>query len=73
MLKIKDRVRLINGIIATIVGIENEPISLNKVYLIDKQYKGKYDDKYSYNREYYKEGTWFIYPSEIVERVESGE
>lgn len=73
MLKIKDRVRLINGIIATIVGIENEPISLNKVYLIDKQYKGKYDDRYSYNREYYREGTWFIYPSEIVERVESDE
>ena len=73
MLKIKDRVRLINGIIATIVGIENEPISLNKVYLIDKQYKGKYDDKYSYNREYYKEGTWFIYPSEIAEKVESDE
>lgn len=54
MLKIKDRVKLINGPIATIVGIENEPISLNKVYLIDKQYKGKYDDKYGYNREYYK-------------------
>ena len=73
MLKIKDRVRLINGIIATIVGIENEPISLNKVYLIDKQYKGKYDDEYGYNREYYKNGTWFVYPSEIVEKVESDE
>lgn len=73
MLKIKDKVRLIDGTIATIVDIKNEPISLNKVYLIDKQYKGKYDDKYSYNREYYKEGTWFIYPSEIVERVESDE
>ena len=55
ILKIKDRVRLINGIIATIVDIKNEPISLNKVYLIDKQYKGKYDDEYGYNREYYKE------------------
>lgn len=73
ILKIKDRVRLINGTIATIVGIENEPISLNKVYLIDKQYKGKYDDKYGYNREYYKEGTWFVYPSEIVEKVGSDE
>lgn len=52
--KIKDRVRLINGTIATIVGMENEPISLNKVYLIDKQYKGEYDDEYGYNREYYK-------------------
>ena len=39
MFKIKDRVKLINGTIATIVGIENEPISLNKVYLIDKEYK----------------------------------
>lgn len=54
ILKIKDRVRLINGTIATIVDIKNEPISLNKVYLIDKQYKGKYDDEYGYNREYYK-------------------
>nr|DAW91297.1 MAG TPA: hypothetical protein [Bacteriophage sp.] len=70
MIKIKDRVRLINGTIATIVGIENEPISLNKVYLINKKYKGKYDDKYGYNREYYKKGTWFVYPSEIVEKVE---
>lgn len=71
MLKIKDRVRLIDGTITTIVGIENEPISLNKVYLIDKQYKGRYDDEYGYNREYYKEGTWFVYLSEIVEKVES--
>lgn len=70
MLKIKDRVKLINGTIATIVGIEHEPISLNKVYLIDKQYKGKYDDKYGYNREYYKKGTWFVYLSEIVESDE---
>ncbi len=70
MLKIKDRVKLIDGTIATIVDIKNEPISLNKVYLIDKQYKGKYDDKYSYNREYYKKGTWFVYPSEIAEKVE---
>lgn len=73
MLKIKDKVRLINGTIATIVGIKYEPISLNKVYLIDKQYKGKYDDKYCYNREYYKEGTWFVYLSEIVERIDSDE
>lgn len=73
MIKIKDRVRLINGTIATIVGIENASISLNKVYLIDKQYKGKYDDEYGYNREYYKKGTWFVYPSEIVEKVESNE
>lgn len=73
MFKIKDRVKLINGTIATIVGIENEPISLNKVCLIDKQYKGKYDDKYGYNREYYKEGTWFVYLSEIVEKVRSDE
>jgi hypothetical protein len=73
MFKIKDRVKLINGTIATIVGIENEPISLNKVYLIDKQYKGKYDDKYGYNREYYKEGTRFVYLSEIVEKVRSDE
>lgn len=36
MLKIKDIVRLIDGTITTIVGIENEPISLNRVYLIDK-------------------------------------
>lgn len=71
MLKIKDRVRLINGTIATIVGMENEPISLNKVYLIDKQYKGEYDDEYGYNREYYKKSTWFVYPSEIVDKVES--
>lgn len=71
MLKIKDKVRLINETIATIIDIKNEPISLNKVYLIDKQYKGKYDDEYGYNREYYKEGTWFVYPSEIVEKVES--
>lgn len=71
MLKIKDKVRLINGTIAIIVGIKYEPISLNKVYLIDKQYKGKYDDKYGYNREYYKEGTWFVYLSEIVERIDS--
>lgn len=69
MLKINDRVRLIDGTITTIVGIENEPISLNKVYLIDKQYKGKYNDKYGYNREYYKKGTWFVYPSEIVEKI----
>ena len=44
MFKIKDRVKLIDGTIATIVDIKNEPFSLNKVYLIDKQYKGKYDD-----------------------------
>ena len=69
MLKIKDRVKLIDGTIATIVDIKNEPISLNKVYLIDKQYKGKYDDKYGYNREYYKKGIWFVYLGEIVEKV----
>lgn len=69
MLKIKDRVRLIDGTIATIVGIENEPISLNKVYLINKQYKGKHDNEYGYDREYYKKGTWFVYLSEIVEKV----
>ena len=56
MLETNDRVRLIDGTITTIVGIENESISLNKVCLIDKQYKGKYDDKYGYNRGYYKKG-----------------
>ena len=71
MIKIKDKVRLIDGTVATIVDIKNEPLSLNKVYLIDKQYKGKYDDKHCYNREYYKKGTWFVYLSEIVEKVES--
>ena len=73
MLKIKDKVRLIDGTIATIVGIENEPISLNTIYLIDKKYKGKYDDKYGYNREYYKKDTCFVYPGEIIEKVESDE
>lgn len=34
---------------AFIKFLENEPISLNKVYLIDKQYKGKYDDEYQIN------------------------
>lgn len=71
MIKIKDKVKLIDGTIATIVDIKNEPISLNEVYLIDKQYKGKCDDKYGYNREYYKKGTWFVYLSEIVEKVGS--
>ncbi len=71
MLKIKDRVKLIDGTIATIVDIKNEPFSLYKVYLIDKQYKGKYDDEYGFNREYYKKGTWFVYPVEIAEKVES--
>lgn len=71
MLKIKDRVKLIDGTIATIIDIKNEPICLNKVYLIDKQYKGKYDDEYGCNREYYKKGTWFVYPGEIVDKVES--
>ena len=70
MFKIKDKVRLIDGTVATIVDIKNQPISLNKVYLIDKRYKGKYDDKYCYDREYYKKGTWFVYPKEIVEKVE---
>ena len=69
ILKIKDRVRLINRTIATIVDIKNEPISLNKVDLIDKQYKGKYDDEYGKKREYYKEGTSNVYLSEIVEKV----
>ena len=73
MLKIKDKVKLIDGTIATIVDIKNEPISLNEVYLIDKQYKGKCDDKYGYNREYYKKGTWFVYYSEIVEKVDNDE
>ena len=35
MIKIKDKVKLIDGTIATIVDIKNEPISLNEVYLID--------------------------------------
>ena len=73
MLKIRDKVKLIDGTIATIVDIKNEPISLNKVYLIDKQYKGKYDDEYGYNREYYKKATWFVYPGEIAEKLESDE
>lgn len=73
MLKIKDRVKLIDGTIATIVDIKNAPISLNTVYLIDKQYKGKCDDKYGYNREYYKKGTCFVYLSEIVEKVNNDE
>ena len=73
MLKIKDKVKLIDGTIATIVDIKNEPISLNTVYLIDKKYKGKCDDKYGYVREYYKKGTWFVYPSEIVEKVNNDE
>lgn len=70
MLKIKDKVLLENGTVANIVDINNEPLSHNTVYLVDKKFEGKYDKKYGYNRQYYKKGTWFVYPSEIVEKVE---
>lgn len=70
MLKIKDKVKLIDGTIATIVDIKNEPLSSNQVFLIDKKYKGAKDKEYGYNRQYYKKGTWFAYRGEIVEKVE---
>lgn len=69
MLKVNDKVKLLNGTIATIVNIVNEPISLNTVYLIDKPYKGSKDEEYGYNRQYYQKGTWFVYRGEIIEKV----
>lgn len=70
MLKIKDKVRLIDGTIATVIDIKNEPLSLNQVVLVDKEYKGPSDEKYGYNRQYYKKGTWFVYYSEIAEKID---
>lgn len=58
-------VELIDGTIANIVDIKNEPISHNIVYLIDKPFGTKYDEESGYKRQYYGEGTWFVYPSEI--------
>ena len=72
-MKVGDKVILIDNKEAVIVGIENEPISKNKVYLIDRKYVGKYDKEYGYNRQYYKKNTWFIYPSEILDKGETNE
>lgn len=69
-MKVGDKVILLDNKEAVIIGIENEPISKNKVYLIDRKYVGKYDKKYGYNRQYYKKNTWFVYPSEILDKGE---
>ena len=65
MYKVGDKVILNDDKEATIVGIENEPISHNRVYLVNRKYVGKNDKKYGYNRQYYKKGTWFVYGGEI--------
>lgn len=69
-MKVGDYVILRDNKEATIVGIEKEPISRNKVYLVDRKYVGKYDKEFGYNRQYYKENTWFVYPSEILDKGE---
>ena len=66
MYKIGDKVILRDEKEATIVDIRKAPINLNTVYLVDRKFVGKYDEEYGYNRQYYKENTWFVYPSEIL-------
>lgn len=70
MFEIEDKVMLRDNKEAIIIGIEKEPISRNKVYLVDRKYVGKYDKEYGYNRQYYKKNTWFVYPSEILSKVD---
>jgi len=70
MFEIEDKVMLIDNKEAIIIGIEKEPISRNKVYLVDRKYVGKYDKEYGYNRQYYKKNTWFVYPSEILRKAD---
>ena len=66
MYKIGDKVILRDEKEATIVDIRKSPINLNTVYLVDRKFVGKYDEEYGYDRQYYKENTWFVYPSEIL-------
>lgn len=66
MYKIGDKVILRDEKEATIVDIRQAPINLNTVYLVDRKFVGKYDEEYGYDRQYYKENTWFVYPSEIL-------
>jgi hypothetical protein len=70
MFEIEDKVMLRDNKEAIIIGIEKEPISRNTVYLVDRKYVGKYDKEYGYNRQYYKKNTWFVYPSEILSKVD---
>lgn len=58
-------VELIDGTIATIVDIVDTPVDRATVYLIDKPYEGPNDELYVYDRQYFRENTWYIYPAEI--------
>lgn len=49
-----------------IIGETAEPLSGNPVVLVDSPYDENNED---YNRTYYGEGTWWMYPAEIIDIV----
>lgn len=65
----KQKVILVNGDVAEVIKIMPEPLSGNMVYIIKGQYKGAKDEEHGYQRDYYGEGTGFVYPSEIREYI----
>lgn len=65
-----DEVTLINGVKAHIIDVVQEPISQNLVYVVDQPFVGDQDDVFEYNRQYYGDNTFYVYPSEIEGKTE---
>lgn len=68
-MKYSKRIILINGQIFDFKEQREEPLSKNTIYIIRGEYKGPNDEKYGYIRNYYGEGTSFIYAGEIKEFI----
>lgn len=61
-------VELLDGTIANVLKIVNEPITHNTVYIIDTPYEGPQDIENYVNRKYFSsngEDGWFVYPGEV--------
>lgn len=67
---IGDEVTLINGVKAHIIDVVQDPISQNLVYVVDQPFVGEQDDVFGYNRQYYGDNTFYVYPSEIKGKTE---
>lgn len=60
------KVLLKDGSKFKLLTVKPEPLTGNIVYIIEGLYTGPNDEKYGYVRDYYGEGTSFVYPSEIL-------
>ena len=63
------QVLLIDGSIRKLLTVKPDPLTGRIIYIIEGNYSGPRDKDYGYVRDYYGEGTSFVYPSEIKEYV----